>query len=320
MSEDSAFIDHPSGFLALSPRNIRFAPAGSAGFIAYRKFGATRFLFGGVHAPVNERAGLLKEFLAAARRQGCGVVAVQVRRDQAELFAAHGFVVNRFGQSFGVRLDRFALAGGDRVKLRNKIKRARSAGLVVHEVGRELPRDAGMFARLRAVSAGWLRVKGKPELDFMIGEIGEPGETRRRIFAALDERGEIRGFISYVPAYGATPGYLHDLTRRTPDAPPGTMELINAEAIARLRGEGVAHLHLGFTPFVATGPEPTGASRVVSTVLRLLGSHGRFIYPAQSQVDYKRKWGPDIFEDELLAFHPLSLRAIVDLLKVTRSL
>lgn len=320
MSPEAEFVDHPSGFLALSPRNIRFAPAGHRGFIAYRKYGHTRFLFGGVHAPAEERGALLDLFLAAAQRHGCGVVAVQVRREQCELFAARGFTVNSFGQTFAARLDGFSLAGASRVKLRNKIKRARAAGLVVQEVGRELPRDEQTFARLRAVSAAWLREKGKPELEFMIGELGEVAETRRRFFVASDSRGNMRGFISYVPAWGARQGYLHDLTRRTPDAPPGTMELINAEAIARLRGEGAAYLHLGFTPFIVAGPEPAGASKVVGTVLRLLGRHGRRIYPAQSQIDYKHKWGPDIVEDEMLAFRPLSPRAVLDLLKVTRSL
>lgn len=315
-----ALIDHPSGYLALSPRNLRFTAPELPGFIAYREHGRTWFLFGGVHAPEPLRGALLDRFLQAAGEKRRGVIGVQVRLDQAALFRDRGFTANCFGQSYGLRLDRFKLSGTARMKLRNKIKRARALGLRVCELGRELPRDAAMFARLGAISDGWLRKKGKKELDFMIGELGGPEEAQRRVFVALDPQDRVRGFITYVPAYGSRPGYLHDLTRRAEDAPPGTMELINAEALARLAAEGATYLHFGFTPFVFDADEPTDHSPVLHAVFRFLARYGRLVYPAQSQVDYKRKWGPEIIEPELLVCRPLSLRGLIDLLLVTRSL
>lgn len=132
------------------------------------------------------------------------------------------------------------------------------------------------------------------------------------------------GFITYVPVYGQHPGYLHDLTRRLPDAPPGAMELCNAEAMARLRSEGCRYLHFGFTPFVTAAEDasiPSGSSsHLLTRAIALLYRYGRPIYPAQSQADYKRKWGPDLIEPEYVAARPLSLRAIFDLLRLTRSL
>src|SRR5205807_151956 len=81
---------------------------------------------------------------------------------------------------------RFTVPGARRMKLRNKIKRARSLGLKVLEVGAQLPADETTFSRLSAISGQWLKAKRKKELDFMIGELGEPGDADRRIFAALD--------------------------------------------------------------------------------------------------------------------------------------
>src|SRR5205809_7247412 len=63
------------------------------------------------------------------------------------------------------------------------------------------------------------------------------------------------GFITYVPVWGRTPGYLHDLTRRLPMAPAGTMELCNAHAIDRLTADGVEYLHFGFAPFITDEAE-----------------------------------------------------------------
>lgn len=393
----TSWIDHPSGYLALSDRNSFFvgdsrsllpesspqssprsspepSPKSSPdptagfsddGFIAYRRHGRHLFVFGGVHAPPMRREALLDAFLENAQAQRLSVVVVQLRASQIDLFARRGFTVNRFGTSFGLRLDSFRLSGTRRMKLRNKIGRARRLGLRVCEVGRELPKSPQTFAALDAISGHWLRRKGKKELDFMIGELGPPEDPRRRIFVVLGppagERSRLTedasepdertinqhnnhdknrsnssisfndrlhdtwlGFITYVPVFGACPGYLHDLTRRLPAAPPGAMELCNAEAMARLHAEGAAFLHFGFTPFVVDSEDPlppsVPSSPWLSRAVRLLYRHGRLIYPAQSQAEYKRKWGPDLIEPEYVAARPLSLRAIWDLLRVTRSL
>jgi lysylphosphatidylglycerol synthetase-like protein (DUF2156 family) len=313
-------IDHPSGFLALSARNDRFGLPDRPGFIAYREAGKHLVAFGGVHAAAPDRAPLLDAFLALADARGRRVVAVQVRESQGDLFRSRGFTVNRFGASYGLSLAGWSLGGGRKVKLRNKVKRARAAGLRVVEVGRDLPSDAATFARLGEIGAAWLRAKKKKEIDFMIGELGGPGDPDRRIFAAADDRGDLVAYVTYVPVWGARPGWLHDLSRRLPEAPAGAMELCNATAIDTLRAEGARFLHFGFTPFLVDPDDAPGASPVVSWVIRMLGRFGSFVYPARSQVEYKTKWLPDVVEPELVAFRPLSFRAIWDLLRVTRSI
>ncbi len=98
----------------------------------------------------------------------------------------------------------------------------------------------------------------------MVGEIGSPDETARRIFVIIDGSDGVVGFITYVPVWGQTPGYLHDLTRRVATAPSGAMELCNQFAIERLAAEGVAYLHFGFTPFMTNGAELPSANRIVA--------------------------------------------------------
>ena len=314
-------IDHPSGYLALSPRNQRFTMGGVPGFIAYREKGMHFIAFGGVHAPGDERAALLDGFLAFARRRMRRVLVVQVRVEQTELFHRRGFSVNRLGASYGLRLAGFSYGGTRRMKVRQKIRQARTAGLRVFEVGcDEWPADETTFARLREVSALWLAAKGKKELDFMVGELGRPDEPERRIFVVVDSGGALQGFIAYVPVWGSRPGYLHDLTRRRPDAPVGSMELCNAHALERFAAEGVEHLHFGFTPFVVEAEERPGANRFLAAMLRWLWRYGSCIYPAKSQAAYKLKWAPDFVEPEYVAARPFSLRAVLDLLLLTRSL
>lgn len=317
---DVAAIDHPSGYLALSPRNAVFALEGLPGFISYREQGRHLVAFGGVHAPEAARAPLLDAFLAEAEARGRRVLAVQVREPQAELFRSRGFTVNRFGATYGLKLAGYSFGGGRKVNLRNKVKRARALGLTVAEVGRELPADDATFAQLHAISDAWLGEKKKKELDFMIGELGGPGHPDRRVFVVRDGAGRMIAFITYVPAFGARRGWLHDLTRRLPDAPVGCMELCNAFTMERLAAEGAGWLHFGFTPFLVEAGEGPGASRLMAWVLRMLGRFGSAVYPAQRQREYKKKWIPDVVEPELVACRPLSLRAVWDLLLLTRSI
>jgi lysylphosphatidylglycerol synthetase-like protein (DUF2156 family) len=312
-------VDHPSGYVALSAGNEFFAPDRAQGFIAYREQGRHFVLFGGVHAPPACRERVLDGFLDFARSRRRRVIAVQIRENQLPLFRSRGFVVNALGASFAVTLRGYTLAGTKKMKLRNKIKRARGAGLVVREVGRELPRTASTFARLREISAEWLAAKGKKELEFMIGEIGERQDLERRIFVVSNAADELQAFISYVPVWGGRPGVLHDLTRKTPDAGVGALELCNAFALERFVAEGVPYLHFGFTPFIVDEQPPATASRLLHWLVLQLRRHGQVIYPSDSQASYKLKWGPDIIEQEYVAARPLSWRAVIDLLMLTRA-
>jgi lysylphosphatidylglycerol synthetase-like protein (DUF2156 family) len=319
MSQAATFVDHPSGFLALSPRNTLFVRPGRAGFVAYRRQGRYRLNLGGVQAPAGEREALLDAFLAESRSARDRVVAVQVRRDQVELFRSRGFTVNQLGSSFGLDLGRFGLSGGSRLKLRNRIAHARRAGVHVYELGRDRPLTADAWAALHALSRAWLAGKGAHELDFLVGELGSPGDTNRRVFVAETEGARLVGFITYVPAWGTHSGYLHDLTRRLPDAPAGVMELINATALERFAAEGHGFLHFGLTPFIVDPVEPAGGGRMLARVLRFLGRL-RFVYPTQSQVDYKLKWAPDLVERESIAFERVTFGALWALLVATGAL
>ena len=315
-----ALIDHPSGFLMLSSRNQRFTVPGISGFISFREQGRHVIALGGVQAPQSQRGVLLDHLLAFASSRRRRVLVVQLRAEQVQLFSDRGFSINQVGTSFGLSLRNFTLRGTRKMQLRNKISRARASGLRAVEFGVDWPRNEMTFGELHEVSAEWLKAKNKKELDFMIGEIGPPEDARRRIFAAIDPTDRCVAFITYVPSWGRAPGYLHDLSRRLPSAPPGALELCNARAIEVMISEGAPYLHFGFTPFVVGGPEFPGANRLAAWAVPLLYRYGAAIYPAASQAHYKLKWTPDIIEREYLAANPLSVRAVFDLLFLTRSL
>ncbi|WP_432095807.1 bifunctional lysylphosphatidylglycerol flippase/synthetase MprF [Streptomyces sp. bgisy100] len=310
--------DNPSAFLALNAGNAYFTDPSSSGVVAYREAGRFLIQFGGVFAPEADRERLLGAFLGFARAARRKVVAVQLQRSDAELYARCGFTVNQVGSSYAVRLPDHTLRGSRFMKLRNKISKARRSGLEVTEVPYDGHRD-----EIAAIDREWLQAKGRhvKEIEFLVGECGGPAQRHRRLLLGRLDGAPI-GYISYAPAHGSRPGWLHDLSRRRATAPPGVMEAINLHAMDTFRGEGAEWLHFGFTPFVGLSPEHEvpGASRMTTRFMRLMAERGDKVYPAASQLAYKEKWGPDLVLPEYLAFHGRAgLPAIWQILRVTKS-
>lgn len=319
VSAMSRFSDNPSAYLALNQGNELFTVPDIDGFIAYRTVGRCWIQFGGPFAATYQRAALLRAFLARAKQQHRRVLALQIQHSDAVLYAEEGLRVNQIGASYAVDLTNLTLKGKRFVRLRNKISRATRAGLEITEV------DAADHAhRLEQIDRVWLRQKGRhvKELQFLIGEIGGAAQQHRKLFLGTIDQQPI-GYVSYAPVHGSRPGWLHDLSRRIPDAPPGVMEAINFAACQQFRESGAEWLHFGFTPFTSLDPacEMPTASKQIARVVRLLADHGALVYPSATQLDYKLKWFPEAVISEYMAyenwFHP---RLVWALLRVTNSI
>jgi lysylphosphatidylglycerol synthetase-like protein (DUF2156 family) len=318
--------DNPSAFLALNTDTHHFRVPGVDGLIAFRPAGRRHVVqLGGVFASDRDQDHLLERFLASAATEGRRVVSVQLLRDDAERYAAQGFTVNQLGASYARSLGDFSLKGSAYMRLRNKISRARRAGVEVAEVGVDIAPSGRLDACLADIDAQWLQAKGwhVKQLAFMVGERGGRAAGLRRLFVAHGPDSGVLGYITFSPVYGLHAGWLHDLSRRVPDAPPGTMELVIHTAVERFRVEQAGHLHFGFTPFVGLcdANELPTRSGTAARIVRFLADHGRHVYPAADQVAYKEKWGPDLVQPEYVAFsRGVTAGAVWSLLRLTNAI
>jgi len=301
--------DNPSSFLAVNEGNSYLHLPDVPGVIVYRPTGRYLVQFGGPFAPKEARPRLLRAFLDLAVRQDREIVAIQLQGADAPEYLDEGFTVNQIGASYALRLDTFSLRGTAFMQLRNKIARALRSGLEISEV----PQSA-WHAAMKELDTGWLGAKGAARpLDFLVGQYGGQYQHLRRLFAGVHGT-RLIGYISYSPVYGSRPGWMHDLSRRQPDSPPGVMEAINKAAIETFRAEGVPWLHFGYTPFsgLSAARELPGYSRAFQWFMAELWANGGHIYPAQTQYAYKEKWGQDVILPEYIAFqHGASIPALV---------
>lgn len=314
-----------SVFLALNAGNRYFTVPDRPGLIAYRPVGRRYWVqFTGACAAPGDRRALDEAFAAAAAAAGKRIIAVQWDRDDADRAAANGWVVNQFGCSYSIDLTAFGLRGQKFVKTRNMIARSRREGVTVGEATPERLADPAFAAQLDEIDAVWLRNKGRhvKQLELMIGERGGVVQDQRRLFVA-ERDGRVVAYISYSPVFGEQSGWLYDLTRRTPDAPPGAIEHVFAEAAGVLAQEGAGWLHLGLTPFVGldSAHDLPGSSGLLGRALALIGERGSALYPAKTQLAFKLKWRPHQVTPEYIAFpRRIRLRDIWCLARATNSL
>src|SRR5215471_12302398 len=130
--------ENPSAFLALNDETCHFTVDGVDGLVAYRLAGRRTIVqLGGVFADPADQRTLLAAFLDFAQVKRRRVVAVQLMRQDAELYATYGFTVNQLGADYARELSGFSLRGKKHMQLRNKVSRARRAGVSVVEVGND---------------------------------------------------------------------------------------------------------------------------------------------------------------------------------------
>lgn len=311
--------DNPSAFLALNKGNSYFHTDRHDGVIVYRRSGRYLVQFGGPFAAPEDSDSLLSEFAEFARSRRRKIVGIQLQEADARQYASAGFTVNQIGASYAIDLSKFTLRGGKFMQLRNKISRARRAGLEVKEV-----QQRDWAEPMQELDASWLRSKGKhaKPLEFLVGEYGGAMQPHRRLFIGLLD-GKLAGYISYSPVYGSRPGWLHDLSRRIPDGPPGVMEAINSTAIETFSAEEAGWLHFGFTPFTGLETERTvpEGSRPFAWLVGQLARRGAAVYPAATQLAYKEKWSPQAVIPEYIAFSGrASLSGLLHVFKAANAL
>lgn len=296
----NTYADNPSAFLAVNDGNSYFIEPGLPGVVVYRAAGSFLVQFGGPFTSTDSYDELLRAFRDFAHGQDRRIVGIQLQRADAELYACNGFTVNQVGASYAVDLNRFSLQGTRFMRLRNKIARAHKAGLVVFETSLDKWNDA-----MRALDQVWLRNKGEhvKQLEYLVGQYGDRMQQHRRLFVGTMD-GDLAGYISYSPVYGTRPGWMHDLSRRIPGKLPGIMEAINKAAIETFIDERIDWLHFGFTPFsgLDNALELPGYSRGFNKLMHLLWQYGAAVYPAQTQLAYKEKWGQHVVLPEYITF------------------
>jgi len=249
------------------------------------------------------------------------VGAYQVSPGMLEAFRQAGFADVQIGKEAVFALDQFTLSGGKMELVRAATNKARRAGVVVSEHHPFAPGAQPINTELRDISREWLKEKGNRELGFVLGSLGLERRSAKRYFIARAENGagRIEGFIVCEPIYGRS-GYYLDVTRRRSDAIRGTMELLTAEILRRLREEGFAMASMGVAPLALLDDPDLANHPLLTRLMRFVYQRVNTNYDFKRLYRYKAKYHPHAWEPRYFCFNQrrLSLNMLYALINVRK--
>jgi phosphatidylglycerol lysyltransferase len=232
------------------------------------------------------------------------VGAYQVSPLMLDAFRQEGFDDIQIGKEAVFDLNSFSLAGGKMELVRAATNKARRAGVVITE-HYPFAQDANLInEELKEISDEWLKGKGNHELGFVLGSLGLEQPSAKRYFIARSENGSgrIEGFIVCEPIFGRR-GYYLDLTRRRSDAIRGTMELLTAEILRRLREEGYEMASMGLAPLALLDDPDLLDHPLLTRLMRFLYQKVNISYDFKLLYRYKAKYHPHAWEPRYFCFN-----------------
>lgn len=260
------------------------------GVIAYKKVGGTAFVLADPIAHTDRHEAMIDGFLACHP----DAVFCQASFRTAEILSKRSFFVNDFGCESIVHLKGFSFRGPDLRSFRTASNRLTARGYQVREI------PAGDFspADLRAISQGWksTRVTRNRDLRFLVRPFVAADEPGVRKFFLLNPDGGPEGFAVFDPVYenGQATGYLSATRRWLPTSDPLAAYFMVRTAIETFQSEGIAHFHLGLSPFHKIEDRTFEKNWLVRRAFRWMYTTSlinRFVYPMQSLARHKANYG-----------------------------
>lgn len=289
------------------------------GFLAYQISAGIALIAGDPVCAPGDARRLIHAFCSAVMRP---VGAYQVSPEILSAFRQEGFADVQIGKEAVFSLDQFTLCGGKMELVRAATNKARRAGVVVSEHDPFAFGADAINEELREISREWLKGKGSQELGFVLGSLGLEQPSAKRYFLARSDygAGRIEGFIVCEPIFGRS-GYYLDVTRRRADAIRGTMELLTAEILRRLREEGYQMASMGVAPLALLDDPDLADHPLAAKLMRFVYQRVNNSYDFKRLYRYKAKYHPHNWEPRYFCFNQrrLSLNMLYALLRVRKS-
>ena len=275
--------------------------------IAYRFEHGVLLVIGDPIGPADEVPSLLEDFERFCLDHGWTFAFYQARPERLRPYVARGWRAVHIGEDPVIDPRTFALAGPERARLRQAMRKAEREGLelrlfVPGESAFDSAHDPdGLLAELREISAAWLRGKSGGEMGFCMGRFDPHRLDQVWLAVAWNPKSKrVEAFGTLTPVWGRR-GWALDLMRRRPDAVPGVMEWLVVRSLEHMRTRGDAMLSLSLSALAKVGPPGADGVEAEDPARQFLMERlGRF-YDFRGLFTWKRKFDP-VFEDRYLVY------------------
>jgi phosphatidylglycerol lysyltransferase len=243
----------------------------------------------------------VRAYIAHCRSNGWTPCIYEASEEALPVYRTLGLKGFKMAEEAVIDLPGFSLAGGKRATLRAMVSKASRLGLVVEAYDRRGARNPGLDAQLEEVSREWLAGKRLGEMGFTVTRFSRDALDTVRVFFCRDGE-RVMAFCTFREYRGGRAVVL-DLMRKRAAAVSGTMDLLLARALERLRDEGLEEASLANAPLANTRP-PTGVlERGVAVLFERAGGP----YGYRSLFQFKKKFAPRWESRYLIYPAPLDL-------------
>ena len=278
---------NPTAWLAmLRDKHILWNDARTA-FLMYGVSGKQWVVMGEPIGPAGEAEALCWRLKEMASLANARLSFYQVSPRMLPLVLDLGLRPFKIGEEACVRVRDFDLAGRKSYGFRQTLKRFDALGARFDVIA---PTDVpAHMARLKAVSDGWLKIKGTREKSYSLGCFKADYMSLTPV-AVIRVDGRIMAFANLWPTHDKTTLSL-DLMRYDPASPPSIMEYLFLHLIDHARGHGYEYFSLGLAPLAGLEAKPLSSvwHKIASVIYQLGGD----IYNFEGLRAYKEKFRPD---------------------------
>ncbi len=270
--ENNDYAREAGGIIAYQRRaGVALALADPLGPEAARPAAVSRFI------AQAERAGLIPCFFSAGEATRAAVPA-----DWRSIVVADDTIVDLPGLQF---------TGKAWAAVRTSLNRAAREGMTFR-MTRLRDQPWGIQQQLRAISESWVGDKGLPEMGFTLGTLAEAADPEVRVALALSPEGDVDGFLSWLPVYGAAGrvhGWTLDLMRRRDGGFGPVMEFLIGSSAQTFAEEGAEILSLSGAPLAHEYPADAG---MIADLTSWLADTLEPVYGFASLHRFKEKFHP----------------------------
>ena len=285
--------NHSLAFSGLAPENLHFLAPGEEGLVNYRLANKVAVVSGDPVCASASIERVTRCFLDYCAFRGWRVAFYQTNPDYLSTYRVLKLRSLKMGEEALIEPQTFTLDGPAMANVRISVRRAERDNVVIQWYEGEPPME--VMGQLEQISDIWLKLKAgqhTSEMGFSTGRLEELPTTAKRADmladisllsgashrvsprvvteVALTSSGKPCAFVSFIPIYGSLAtrviapgnqpeiqnwGWALDLMRRTPDAPPGVIELLLVRAIERFRLCGAHSVSLGMAALADTMQE-----------------------------------------------------------------
>lgn len=252
--------------------------------ISYGVAGNFAIALGDPVGPEGEIKSTIVAFCKFCENNGWGYAFHQTMPDFLPIYEDLGFRKLKVGDDAIVDLTSFSQ---DKIKkqIRHTVRKVEEGGIQAQSF--EPPLDEELIHKLKDVSDEWLKISGRRERGFTLGEFRHDYVRSTEVLAAMDAEGKVQGFVNIIPSYRKGEA-THDLMRRRRDTPNGVMDYIFVKLFLHLQSKGFERCNLGMAPM--SGFRESENPSPEEKAIHYFFQHMNFLFSYRGLLSYKAKF------------------------------